>query len=58
MVNGRTKSTKNKLTGPYNKEKYKIIKEGIFISTSKNGKIKLLGGVVPSKVIYKSIPKK
>ena len=58
MENGKTRSILNKPIGPLRMDNLMDIKENTFISTLKNGKIKLHGGTLPFKVILKSTLKK
>ena len=58
MVSGKIKSTLNKHTGQLNHEILKNIKENIYISMLKNGKINPVGGVVLFKEMLKLILKK
>ena len=58
MESGKIKSTLNKHTGLLNQEILMIIKENIYISMSKNGKINPVGGVVLFKEMLKLILKK
>lgn len=58
MESGKIKSTLNKHTGQLNQEILKNIKENIYISMLKNGKINPVGGVVLFKEMLKLTLKK
>ena len=58
MESGKIKSTLNKHTGLLNQEILKNIKENIYTSMLKNGKINPVGGVVLFKEMSKLTLKK
>ena len=58
MENGNKKSTQMIPSGPLKMVKCKLTKENISMLWLKSGKIKQVGGILPSKVIVKSTLKK
>jgi len=58
MENGKIKLTHKKHTGLSKTDCSTITKESTSTSTFKNGKIRQVGGVQPSKEIYKSTLKR